>query len=200
MAPDATASSPLATGGAGTFFEQHVVAGFLTYLLVGGVPPFLKDCQLEKIHLQAGHLDWRTDDLVVVGRDVDAGERKAAIQVKQSFTLTASNTDCVATFTNAWQDFSNGNLFAQERDVLALITGPAPAKQLRGLRTLLDCARGSENGEDLFGRLRRPGYHGNTALEYAEIIQGIINAAAGEEVAVSEVRKFLGALDFCSSI
>jgi hypothetical protein len=73
--PSATiASSPLATGGAGTFFEQHVNAAFLAYLLVGGVPPFLKDCQIDKIHFQAGHLGWRTDDLVAVGRDTSPPE------------------------------------------------------------------------------------------------------------------------------
>jgi hypothetical protein len=37
-------SSPDATGGAGTFFEQHVNAAFLTLLLVRGIPPILTDC------------------------------------------------------------------------------------------------------------------------------------------------------------
>src|SRR5437660_9807360 len=125
---DANASSPAATGGAGTFFEQHVGAAFLTYLLVGGVPPFLTDCQIEKIYFQAGHLGWQMDDLAVVGRKEDGSERKAAIQVKQSFTLTASNDDCVATFTKAWQDFNNAELFDRGRDALALIVGPVSDK------------------------------------------------------------------------
>jgi hypothetical protein len=50
LEPHTPPSSPLATGAAGVFFEQHVDAGFLAYLLVGGVPPFLKDCQTEKIY------------------------------------------------------------------------------------------------------------------------------------------------------
>jgi hypothetical protein len=198
MAPDATASSPLATGGAGTFFEQHVDAAFLTYLLVGGVPPFLKDCQVEKIHLQAGHLGWRTDDLLVVGSRADGSERQAATQVKHSFTLTASNDDCSATFSKAWQDFNNVGLFVQGRDVLALITGPAPAKQFKGLRTLLDCARASESGEDLFRRLKQSKYLGKTPLEYAETIRGIINNAADREVPYSVMWEFLRAFDFCN--
>ena len=198
MTSGAITSSPLATGGAGTFFEQRVDAAFLTYLLIGGVPPFLKDCQVKKIHLQAGHLDWRTDDLLVVGSRADGSERQAAIQVKYSFTLTASNGDCSATFTKAWQDFNNVGLFVQGRDVLALITGPAPAKQFKALRTLLDCARASESGEDLFRRLKQSQYLGKTPLEYAETIRGIINNAAGAEVPDSEMWGFLCAFDFCN--
>jgi hypothetical protein len=198
MRLDEIPSSPLATGGAGTFFEQHVDAAFLTYLLVGGIPPFLKDCQIEKIHFQAGHLGWQMDDLVVVGCNEDGSQRKAAIQVKRSFTLTASDDDCGETFTRAWQDFNNSELFNRGRDVLVLITGPVSEKLLKGLRVLLDCARASESGEDLFRRLRLETYHNKTALKYAGVIHKIITNAASEEVPVSEVWSLLCAFDFCS--
>jgi hypothetical protein len=191
-------SSPTGTGGAGIFFEQRVGAAFLAYLLVRGVPPFLKNCQIDKIHFQAGHLGWRTDDLVVVGRQTDGEECKAAIQVKQSFALAASNEDCVETFEKAWQDFNNASLFRKGRDVLVLITGPPRDKLSKGLRTLLDCARASESGEDLFHRLRLEGYLNKTALEYAEVIRKIITDATGEEIAPFQIWPFLRAFDFSS--
>ena len=110
--------SPIASGGGGTFFEQHVDAAFLVFLLVGAVPPFLQGSQLEEVHLQAGHLGWKTDDLLAVSRSSDGSVRKAAIQSKRSFTLTPTDPDCVDTFSKAWQDFSNQNLFEKGRDVL----------------------------------------------------------------------------------
>jgi hypothetical protein len=45
-------SSPIATGGGGNFFEQHVDALFLALLLVRGIPPIMLDCQIEEVHLQ----------------------------------------------------------------------------------------------------------------------------------------------------
>ena len=36
-------SSPTSTGGAGTFFEQHVDAYWLAQLLVRGIPPILHE-------------------------------------------------------------------------------------------------------------------------------------------------------------
>ena len=68
-------SSPDATGGAGTFFEQHVNATFLALLLVRGIPPVLTDCQLEEVHFQTEHLGWKTDDVLLVGLN-GAGERR----------------------------------------------------------------------------------------------------------------------------
>lgn len=48
-------ASPVATGGGGVFFEQHVGAAFLSCLLVRGVPPCLPSCQLSVHLLAAAH-------------------------------------------------------------------------------------------------------------------------------------------------
>lgn len=190
-------SSPLATGGVGVTFELDVTAAFLTYLLVKGIPPFLKDCQIETIHLQAGHLGWRTDDLLVVGRHVDGSKRKAAIQIKHSFRLAEKDPDCVKTFTNAWQDFNDASRFIQGQDVLALITSSVSGELQKGLRILLDSARASMSGEDHLRRLKCPNYLDKRAHKYAETIWNIINNAADEQISYSEVWKFLRVLDFC---
>jgi hypothetical protein len=77
-------SSPDATGGAGTFFEQHVNAAFLTLLLVRGIPPILTDCQLEEVHFQTEHLGWETDDVLLVGLNGAGERRRLAGQIKKS--------------------------------------------------------------------------------------------------------------------
>jgi hypothetical protein len=74
-------SSPVSTGGAGTFFEQHVDAFWLAQLLVNGTPPILLDCTVSEVHLQTEVLGWPTDDFLVVGLRGSGETRKLVGQV-----------------------------------------------------------------------------------------------------------------------
>lgn len=123
-------SSPIATGGGGTFFEQHVGAQFLALLLVRGIPPILKDCQVEQVHLQTEHLDWNADDLLIIGKGSEGKSRKLVAQVKRSFTISSNDNSCRKVFTDFWKDY-NGDNYNPAVDRLALIT-------LRGTNVLLD--------------------------------------------------------------
>ena len=49
----AAVSSPAATGGAGTYFEQNVGAYWLSLLLVRGIPPILTDCVVVEVSLRS---------------------------------------------------------------------------------------------------------------------------------------------------
>src|SRR4051812_35652657 len=100
-------ASTIATGGSGTFFEQHVNASFLALLLVRAMPPVLTDCSLDEVWFQTEHLGWKTDDVLLVGHAADGTKRRYAGQVKRA--LTVSNTDeaCVKTFAGFWTDFNN---------------------------------------------------------------------------------------------
>lgn len=51
-------SNPASTGGAGTFFEQHVDAYWLAQLLVGCIPPILIDTVVAEVHFQTERLGW----------------------------------------------------------------------------------------------------------------------------------------------
>src|SRR5689334_3363167 len=84
-------ASPTSTGGGGTFFEQHVNAYWLAQLLVRAIPPILRDCTVEEVHLQTEHLGWHTDDFLVVGENSSGNRRKLVGQVKQTFTVSATN-------------------------------------------------------------------------------------------------------------
>lgn len=82
-------SSPAATGGAGTFFEQHVNAHWLALLLTRAIPPVLTDSVVTEVHLQAEHLGWSTDDFLVVADRGQGQPRRLVGQVKRSFTVSA---------------------------------------------------------------------------------------------------------------
>src|SRR5438477_1293872 len=84
-------SSPAATGGAGTTFEQHVGAYWLAQLLVRAIPPVLIDGTVAEVSFQTEHLGWQTDDFLVVSERAGAPHRKLAGQVKRSFTVSASD-------------------------------------------------------------------------------------------------------------
>jgi hypothetical protein len=61
--------SPFSTGGGGTVFELKVQTGLLATLLVHGHIPSFEDATLRELHLQAEHLDYETDDAVLVAHD-----------------------------------------------------------------------------------------------------------------------------------
>ena len=58
-------SSPVSTGGAGIFFEQHVAAYWLAQLLVRGIPPILIEMLVAEVHFQTEHRGWHTDDFLM---------------------------------------------------------------------------------------------------------------------------------------
>src|SRR5947199_8484920 len=86
-------SSPAATGGAGTTFEQHVGAYWLAQLLVRGIPPILIDSMIAEVSFQTERLGWKTDDFLIVCDRTAAATRKLAGQVKRNFTVSASDED-----------------------------------------------------------------------------------------------------------
>ena len=94
MTQPKSVSSPVATGGAGTTFEQHVGAMCLALLLVRGIPAVFKDCQVEEVSFQTKGLGWQTDYLLVTCSSPEYSQRKLAIQVKRTFRVQASSTDC----------------------------------------------------------------------------------------------------------
>src|SRR5258706_10293766 len=100
-------SSSASTGGAGTFFEQHVAAYWLAQLLVHGVPPILLDCSVAQVHLQTEHLGWSTDDFLIIGQNGTGSHRKLAGQVKRTFTVSAADEDCQKANGDFWHDFKN---------------------------------------------------------------------------------------------
>lgn len=191
-------SSPVATGGSGTFFEQHVGAYFLAQLLVRGIPPLLKDCQVQEVHFQTEHLGWSTDDMLVIGNGGEDLRRKLAVQVKRTFTVSSSDSVCTKAFADFWADFQNRDIFNPEYDRLALITLHGTNTLLVKFASLLDCARAAKNGADFERRLSEDGLLSNKARKQAEAVRTIIEETSEEPVSDDDFWQFLCVLDVIS--
>jgi len=193
---DASATSPVPTGGGGTFFEQHVDALFLALLLVRAPLPILKDCQVEEVHLQAGHLGWETDDVLVGAMRPDGVRRRLAAQVKRQFTISEKNGTCKKAFGDFWADFK-GSEFDPDKDRFALVTLRGTSVLLDGFNSLLDCARASADAADFMRRLEVDRFLSKTARGYATAIRRILGDA-GAPPTDEEFWRFLSVLHVVS--
>ena len=194
MTQPKSVSSPVATGGAGTTFEQHVGAMCLTLLLVRGIPAVFKDCQVEEVSFQTKGLGWQTDDLLVTCSSQEYSQRKLAIQVKRTFRVQASSTDCQETFRGFWSDFNDPDKFASDSDALLLVTLRGTNTLLEGLGSLLDCARNSSDESDFAHRLATPGLSSQEARKCESVIKGIISAPDSLPPANKDFWRFLKAV------
>ncbi len=186
-------ASPVSTGGGGTFFEQHVGALFLALLLVRAPLPVLKDCQVEEVHLQAEHLGWKTDDILVAGIRADNRRRRLAAQVKRRFTISKKDDTCTKAFGDFWADF-RGSEFDPANDRLALITLRGTDVLIHSFNNLLDCARASPDATDFMRRLEIDGFISRTARDYAKTIREILEDAKDAALSDNEFWRFLSVL------
>lgn len=191
-------SSPASTGGAGTFFEQHVVAYWLAQLLVRHIPPILLDCLVVEVHLQTERLGWHTDDFLIVGQTGSGERRKLAGQVKRTFTVSAADAECKKALQDFWRDFQNRELFSPDTDCFALVAQRGTNALLEHFSGLLDCARASRDASDFEHRLATPGFVSKKATQYCEEIQKIIGEVEGRSLSAAELWPFLRVLHVLS--
>jgi len=194
---DVSATSPVSTGGGGTFFEQHVDALFLALLLVRAPLPILKDCQTEEVHLQGEHLGWKTDDVLVVARRPDGMVRRLAMQVKRQFTISERDETCRKAFGDFWADFRGGE-FDPAKDRFALVTLRGTHVLLNTFNSLLDCARVSVDAADFMRRLEVDGFLSKKARGYAATIRRILEDAGEAAPTDEEFWRFLSVLHVLS--
>ena len=191
-------SSPASTGGAGTFFEQHVGAHWLSLLLVRAMPPIIHDCTVVEVHFQTERLGWSTDDFLVVGENGSGARRKLLGQVKRSFTVSASDDECKKAILDFWQDFQNNPQFSAETDRFAIVTLRGTNTLLESFSGLLDCSRAARSGEEFEQRLATKGILNAKAVQYCEEIRKIIVEGNGTTVSTSDVWPFLAVLHVLS--
>jgi hypothetical protein len=132
---------PAATGGAGTFFEQHIAVYWLAQLLVRCTPPILIDTAVTEVHFPTERLGWQTDDFLILCERPGATAQKLAGQVKRSFTVSAGDDDCKKAIQDFWKDFKSRDRFPPVDDRLVLVTLRGTETLLRHFVGLLDCAR-----------------------------------------------------------
>ena len=192
-------SSSVSTGGAGTFFEQHVAAYWLAQLLVRGIPPILTETTVKEVYFQTEHLGWHTDDfLIVCERPGEASVRKLAGQVKLRFTVSAANEDCKSAIRDFWNDFKNAAPFSPADDLLLLVTQQGTNTLLKDFAGLLKCARAARDGEDFEHRLTTQGFISNKATHYCDELCKIITDLEGRAVKAADIWPFLRLLHVLS--
>jgi hypothetical protein len=189
-------SSPAATGGAGTTFEQHVGAYWLAQLLVGAIPPVLIDATVREVSFQTERLGWHTDDFLIMCT-AGGAVRNLAGQVKRSFTVSASDKECVQAVGDFWEDFK-GPHFSKDHDRLALVTLRGTNTLLEHFVGLLDCARAARDGAEFEQRLRTHGFISDTAMRYCGELQKIIGDVEGKAVTAPDIWPFIRVLHVVS--
>lgn len=194
----ALVSSPVATGGAGTFFEQHVNAYWLAQLLVGAIPPILQDCSVVEVHLQTEVLGWHTDDFLIVGESAPGQQRKLAGQVKRSFTVSATDQECKKAFQDFWVDFKDAGHFNSATDRFALVTLRGTTVLLEHLAGLLDAARAARDAAEFEQRLATKGFLNVQSIKYAHQIATVVGGIEGRTVCFGELWPFLRVLHVLS--
>lgn len=191
-------SSPTATGGAGTFFEQNVAAYWLAQLLVGCIPPILIDTIVAEVHFQTEHLGWQTDDFLIICERPGASAQKLAGQVKRSFTVSAADDNCKQAIQDFWKDFKSSDRFSPADDRLVLVTLRGTDTLLKHFVGLLDCARAARDGADFERRLATKGFISDKAVQYCSELQKIIGDLKGQPVTAADIWPFLRVLHVLS--
>lgn len=194
--PDDRIPSSLATGNAGGNYEQHVGAACLSTLLTGGMALFSADATLTEVHLQVRHQRFQTDDLLLVAEDPQGTVHRILIQAKRTFSLAASDEECVKTLCAAWDDFTSPERFNAAHDRLALITGHAPSTFTKGMRTLLDTARATLNADEFARRRVQKSYISSAARKCHNTVAGILRKHVGEKATDERLWAFLRVWDF----
>ena len=194
--PGTAISSPIASGGAGVFFEQHVDALFLALLLVRGFPPIIKDCQINAVQFQAEVDGWHTDDVLVSGQMGDGTQRRMAAQIKRKFIISTANEDCVKAILDFWDDFTDSERFNRRVDKLVLIVLRGTDTLLSNFNSLLDCARSAPDAAKFQERLAAPRYLSTTSRQQAASIRSIVDKRG--PISVEDFWEFLKVLHILS--
>lgn len=187
-------SSPAATGGAGTFFEQHVDAYLLALLLVRGFPPVLVDGVVSEVLFQTEHLGWKTDDFLVRASVGNGAPRLLAGQAKRNLRVSSGDAEFKQTIRDGWADFSNKEIFSPERDRLAIVIPRGTEALQVHFCALLDCARASRDAADFRHRLETPGFLDKTVAKHFAEVRAVIEATQGEKVGHHDLWPFLRVL------
>jgi hypothetical protein len=190
-------SSPASTGGAGTFFELHVVAYWLAQLLVRGIPPVLLDSTVVEVHVQTEHLGWHTDDVLVVAENSSGLRRRLIGQVKQTVIISSSNEEFAKTVADFWRDYK-GSHFSSDTDRFLLIALRGTNALLEHFAALLESARVATTAAEFERRLGVPGLLNRRAVHYCGEIQTIVGDVVGSSVDAAALWPFLRLLHVLS--
>ena len=186
-------SNPYSTGGGGVHFEANVQASFAVLMLTCGFAPCLPNHPIKKIKFQGKYAGYETDDLIVfVNNDRNNDERKLLGQIKHSIGITKNDKQFKEVIQAAWNDYNNVNLFARDKDILALITGPLSKTDIDHARTILEWARHSDSSREFFDKVEEANFSSKTKKNKLEVFEYQLKSANnGVSVEKEKVFDFL---------
>lgn len=181
------ATSPALTGQAGADFEHCVQAEFVATMLMRGQAPCLSRGQINRICLQAEHLGYKTDDVLVFVQDMSGRSSRLISQIKRGLSFAASDKEFCKTLVEAWQDFQDPKLFTRQRDALAIITGPGSKKDLAHVRSMLSYAKYSADATEFLGKLDA---YSKQKRKYFDVFKAVLSVA-GHSLSDVDLWEFL---------
>lgn len=191
-------ASPISTGGAGVFFEQHVAAYWLAQLLVRSIPPILTDTGVTEVHFQTEHLGFNTDDFLVVCARAGAANARLVGQVKRNLTISSADEDCKKTIGDFWKDYKNADPFIPQSDRFMLVTLRGTNTLLGSFVGLLDCARGAADGDEFQRRVSLGGFISKKSVHQCHELCEIVSALEGTRITAKDLWPFLRILHVLS--
>lgn len=191
--PEKQQSSPASTGPLGGNFETRVQAAFAVLMLTGRVAPCLPQGLITKLKLQGHYANFNVDDIVVFTEDFQTGKQtKLLAQIKHEISITKSDKNFDEVIQAAWNDFNNPDIFTQDSDAIALITGPLTSADTNHVRPILEWARTSENEDEFFFKVNKEFVSSDTKKAKLKAFQfHLQNANGGEEISKKRFWEFL---------
>jgi TPR repeat protein len=173
-------AAPYATGGGGTVLEHRYGAVLLACLLTGDpVTELGDDATPVSVRFQASAVS-PVDDLLVVGRTPDGGERRVSIGVRRAPALVASDdasarlfTSYLRIVTDSWEELLAGRW----RLCLAVASPNAPVRQLRALAEI---ARACVDEPEFRAEVARPRRTNQGVRARLPHIDALVTAARAE--------------------
>lgn len=152
----ANASSPAASGPAGSHFEAQVGAAYLLALLTGSEPRGLPSTTIDSIKLQRAAEGHPLDDVIIHAHDGRGSPAVLEIQVKRTISFTPSD-DVFQKVVEQIARASQLSDFWTSRHELAIATARTSRKIDGAYQDVLTWARRLDDAVTFFSRINRPG-------------------------------------------
>lgn len=181
-------SSPFSSGGGGVDFEISIQSLFVLLMLCEGVFPGLCSSPIEKLELQSKYRKYNTDDIIIYSKQ----NKKMVAQIKHSLKFREGDENFKEVIKAAWADFNNREVFNDNTDKIALITGLLSSTDTNNVRNLLNNSRASGDAADFFNRVKLPKFSSENQRNKLRIFQNVLKAANDDkELSQEQVWKFL---------
>jgi tetratricopeptide (TPR) repeat protein len=189
-------SSPKATGGRGTAFENRVQATRLLAMCLQtqctGAPD---GYTVAKMYFQARFFGHHTDDLVLDAASPSGELLTVRMQMKASLAATAANKDFKQAVGLAWLDFKSTK-FRRGADVSLIISDTSSATKMAAAVEVSHSARASGRAEDWHTRCTGEHLSNERNREALRAIQAAADEYNQGPVPLNELHQFVVHLKF----